>query len=393
MASHEEYNFSLNQYMVVLDKPIGVTLAPDPTTGVVYVQDIQPGLSAAESKLVLVGDKLLLCSAVFGDDMWLASDLQRTRWAVNNRPGKVKLVFERSDGEPLPAWYFKGREGISTWEVPELQLPIRFATSIGGELSESLCGAGRSIAVSFNRCLSPPAPEQQDCVVGDHELPLPAAHVMLWLFEARQAFTLQVRRRLRPGLAARRARAEELLLLLAEAAESPEVEVSSPSSRTVAVAAVSQVMGVGVDEVLLQEVHRLLVVRAKERFTRVMLTWRYGGLSAEVSGELLGGWTQRVAMRKCMKQEGCLGASKGHFYLELKGLHPGRYHYKYIIDNTWAVDPSAPMSLDSQGNWNNMLEVKQPPTIETPEQMEHFATLQAACEAFETKLRPHSSSG
>jgi hypothetical protein len=51
----------------------------------------------------------------------------------------------------------------------------------------------------------------------------------------------------------------------------------------VAVAAVSKVMGVGVDEGLLQEVQRLLVVRAKERFSRVMLTWRYGGLSAEVS--------------------------------------------------------------------------------------------------------------
>lgn len=38
----------------------------------------------------------------------------------------------------------------------------------------------------------------------------------------------------------------------------------------------------------------------------------------------------------------------GHFYLELKGLAPGRYHYKYIIDNTWAVDGLAPKVLDSQ---------------------------------------------
>jgi hypothetical protein len=38
----------------------------------------------------------------------------------------------------------------------------------------------------------------------------------------------------------------------------------------------------------------------------------------------------------------------GHFYLELKGLAPGKYHYKYIIDNTWAVDGLAPKVLDSQ---------------------------------------------
>lgn len=32
----------------------------------------------------------------------------------------------------------------------------------------------------------------------------------------------------------------------------------------------------------------------------------------------------------------------GHFYLELKGLRPGRYHYKFIVDDTWALDPFAP---------------------------------------------------
>jgi hypothetical protein len=53
-SSQEEYSFSLTQLMVVLDKPIGLTLAPDPTTGHVYVQHIEAGMSAAESKLVLV---------------------------------------------------------------------------------------------------------------------------------------------------------------------------------------------------------------------------------------------------------------------------------------------------------------------------------------------------
>jgi hypothetical protein len=40
-----------------------------------------------------VGDRLLSCSAVFGDEMWHAQDLQRTRWAINNRPGKVGACF------------------------------------------------------------------------------------------------------------------------------------------------------------------------------------------------------------------------------------------------------------------------------------------------------------
>ncbi|KAF6259784.1 hypothetical protein COO60DRAFT_973423 [Scenedesmus sp. NREL 46B-D3] len=124
-----------------------------------------------------------------------------------------------------------------------------------------------------------------------------------------------------------------------------------------------------------------------------MLTWPYGGGSAEVSGDLVGGWTQRVAMQRCLSPDGCLGASKGHFYLELKGLHPGRYHYKFIIDNNWDVDPAAPKTLDSEGNWNNVLDVSPPPRIDSPEEQAHYAALQAMCMAFERKLRVVSSIG
>jgi hypothetical protein len=48
------------QYPKVLDKPIGLTLAPDPTTGHVYVQHIEAGMSAADSRLVLLSTKQLL---------------------------------------------------------------------------------------------------------------------------------------------------------------------------------------------------------------------------------------------------------------------------------------------------------------------------------------------
>jgi hypothetical protein len=42
------------QCLVDLWTPIGLTLSPDPTTGHVYVQHIEAGMSAAESRLVLV---------------------------------------------------------------------------------------------------------------------------------------------------------------------------------------------------------------------------------------------------------------------------------------------------------------------------------------------------
>lgn len=81
-------------------------------------------------------------------------------------------------------------------QVPELQLPIRFDTDVGGELADSAPGVGRVLTVSFNRCLAPDAPEQ--------------ARIM------------------RAGWIARRARTELLLSQLTEAAAAPEVDFVNP---------------------------------------------------------------------------------------------------------------------------------------------------------------------
>jgi hypothetical protein len=82
-------------------------------------------------------------------------------------------------------------------QVPELQLPIRFDTDVGGELADSAPGAGRVMTVSFNRCLATET----------------AAQLRL----------------MRAGLLARRARAEVLLAQLGEAAAAgPEVDFVNP---------------------------------------------------------------------------------------------------------------------------------------------------------------------
>lgn len=38
-----------------------------------------------------VGDWLKKCSAIYGEEMWDCEDVQRTRWAISNRTGKVKV--------------------------------------------------------------------------------------------------------------------------------------------------------------------------------------------------------------------------------------------------------------------------------------------------------------
>ncbi len=55
----------------------------------------------------------------------------------------------------------------------------------------------------------------------------------------------------------------------------------------------------------------LLLRGARERCSRVVLTWPYGGLVAEVSGELVGGWGERMAMTRCLSSQGCMGAGRG----------------------------------------------------------------------------------
>ncbi len=116
---------------------------------------------------------------------------------------------------------------------------------------------------------------------------------------------------------------------------------------------------------------------------QVVLTWRYGGLSASVAGDLVGSWATRMPLMRCKNPFGCKGSvargappaackpgrssldatrlavraplsmdrratfrarvlATGNFFLELTGLRPGVYYYKYIVDGTWAVDPAAP---------------------------------------------------
>ncbi len=67
-----------------------------------------------------------------------------------------------------------------------------------------------------------------------------------------------------------------------------------------------------------------LLARAQERSSRVVVSWPYGGLSVDVSGELVGGWACRKELRRCSSIHGCKGTHRGHYFLELRGLKPGR---------------------------------------------------------------------
>lgn len=146
--------------MVTLEKPLGLTLAPDPVTGRIVVQNIKEGSPAALSQLIQVGDTVKKCSAVFGEEMWMAVDIRRVRWAINNRVSKVKLVLERPL-RPLsspPVWYGQGRTGqASSWphgpEREALTSPISFSATASLDdmgLDRMSC-PGKPLMVGFHR--------------------------------------------------------------------------------------------------------------------------------------------------------------------------------------------------------------------------------------------------
>eukprot|EP00195_Chlamydomonas_chlamydogama_P000584 CAMPEP_0202922760 /NCGR_PEP_ID=MMETSP1392-20130828/78093_1 /ASSEMBLY_ACC=CAM_ASM_000868 /TAXON_ID=225041 /ORGANISM="Chlamydomonas chlamydogama, Strain SAG 11-48b" /LENGTH=614 /DNA_ID=CAMNT_0049616405 /DNA_START=224 /DNA_END=2068 /DNA_ORIENTATION=- len=148
-----EYNLNLAEYMVILDKPLGLTLAPDPITGQIIVQNVKEGSPAASCQLIQVGDVVKMCSAVFGEDMWQAIDIRRIRWAINNRTSKIKLVLERSRrSNNAPTWYSKGQVGRASVERDTLQLPVSFTSnSVHDDWAQELVAPGRPMYAGFHR--------------------------------------------------------------------------------------------------------------------------------------------------------------------------------------------------------------------------------------------------
>lgn len=60
-------------------------------------------------------------------------------------------------------------------------------------------------------------------------------------------------------------------------------------------------------QALLEAGTAVLLAGARERCSRVVLTWKYGGLSAYVAGDVVASWAARVPMVRCRSPLGCKG--------------------------------------------------------------------------------------
>ena len=79
---------------------------------------------------------------------------------------------------------------------------------------------------------------------------------------------------------------------------------------------------------------------------RVVLEWHYAGGSVEVSGDVVGGWDRTASLM--------FNVQNRKWRLELWGLPPGIYAFKFIVDGHWCIDLAAPATADVGGNSNNV---------------------------------------
>ena len=79
---------------------------------------------------------------------------------------------------------------------------------------------------------------------------------------------------------------------------------------------------------------------------RVVLEWCYGGGSVEVAGEVVGGWDRMAPL--------AFNVARRKWRLQLWGLPPGAYAFKFIVDGQWCIDMAGASQMDAFGNINNL---------------------------------------
>lgn len=116
---------SLNEYMITLEKPLGIRFALS-INGTLYVHALRKGGNAENSRMIMVGDVLKKISNLSGHGMMDVEDFVLTMEVIKEKSGPVNLVLERPVF-PFPiqqfpltkypeATYNRGRVPIVTWD-------------------------------------------------------------------------------------------------------------------------------------------------------------------------------------------------------------------------------------------------------------------------------------
>ncbi|CAO2168907.1 unnamed protein product [Urochloa humidicola] len=143
----------LNEYMVSVDRPLGVRFALG-VDGRVFVHSLRKGGNAEKSRIIMVGDTLKKAG---GGEQGLVTikDLGDTEIALRDKSGPCSLVLERPfapfpihqlhQNEDYHLLFNRGRVAVASWN----------SALLSTELNESSTGDGKSgFAIFSPRLLS-----------------------------------------------------------------------------------------------------------------------------------------------------------------------------------------------------------------------------------------------
>ncbi|KAL9247907.1 hypothetical protein vseg_021286 [Gypsophila vaccaria] len=121
------YKMKLNEYMVTLDKPLGIRLALS-VHGYVFVHSLRRGGNAEKSRIVMVGDTLKKASDSSGARFIDIDDVSDAQDMLKETTGSFSLVLERPFSpfpiqdllqmNDLDILFNRGRVPMATWSSP-----------------------------------------------------------------------------------------------------------------------------------------------------------------------------------------------------------------------------------------------------------------------------------
>ncbi|GER29488.1 hypothetical protein STAS_05349 [Striga asiatica] len=124
VMSSGELKMNLNEYMVTLDRPLGIRFALS-LDGRIFVHALQKGGNAEKSRIVMVGDTLKKASESSGGKLIEIRDFGDTESLRNEKSGSFSLVLERPFSpfpihqlfrvDDLDVLFNRGRVPVVTW--------------------------------------------------------------------------------------------------------------------------------------------------------------------------------------------------------------------------------------------------------------------------------------
>ncbi|KAJ4729224.1 phosphoglucan phosphatase LSF1, chloroplastic-like [Melia azedarach] len=189
-TNNSNFKMNLNEYMVTLEKPLGIRFALS-VDGKIFVHALKKGSNAERSRIIMVGDTLKKASDPSGGRFIEIKDFSDTQKMLTEKTGAFSLVLERPFSpypiqrlhplSDLDVLFNRGRMAVATWNKTILASNLKMSSEGSGNTgfamfsSKFLTSQGRKLlnyqnghAQSQKNVLSSPT-NQLVCIFSEEE--------------------------------------------------------------------------------------------------------------------------------------------------------------------------------------------------------------------------------